>query len=104
MSVGIHILESARQDVRGIFEYIGQDSPDSARRFNFEFKATLKTILQVPEIGRLRQSHHPDLKEIRFFPVKGFDKYLIFYRLVHDGIEIFRVLHSSRDINQILNL
>jgi len=30
--------------------------------------------------------------------VKDFPKHLIFYRPIKDGVEVIRVLHSSRDI------
>jgi plasmid stabilization system protein ParE len=35
--------------------------------------------------------------------VRGFDKYLIFYREIADGTEVIRVLHSSRDIAAVLD-
>jgi len=35
--------------------------------------------------------------------VKGFEKYLIFYRAMDERVEILRVLHSSRDIDNMLS-
>ena len=35
--------------------------------------------------------------------VKGFEDYLIFYRPIDDGVEIFRVLPGKRDIEAIFN-
>jgi plasmid stabilization system protein ParE len=34
-------------------------------------------------------------------PVQGFPRYLIFYRSAEEGVEIVRVLHSSRDIGSL---
>jgi plasmid stabilization system protein ParE len=34
--------------------------------------------------------------------VKGFEKYLIFYRVFDNYIEIVRVLHSAQDIDSIM--
>ncbi len=35
--------------------------------------------------------------------VKGFEKYLIFYRVFDNYIEIVRVLHSAQDIDSIMD-
>jgi toxin ParE1/3/4 len=35
--------------------------------------------------------------------VKGFEKYLIFYRTTDELVEIVRVLHAARDIDGILS-
>ena len=35
--------------------------------------------------------------------VRGFEKHLIFYRPIKDGIEIIRVLHASRDLVAVLD-
>jgi toxin ParE1/3/4 len=35
---------------------------------------------------------------MRWFPVKGFPNYLVFYRPILRGIEVVRVLHGARDI------
>lgn len=47
----------------------------------------------IPLIGISREELHPSL---RSFPV---GKYLIFYRLVPEGIEVIRVLHGMMDID-----
>jgi plasmid stabilization system protein ParE len=33
---------------------------------------------------------------------RGFERHLIFCRLIQDGIEVIRVLHAARDIDGIL--
>ena len=35
--------------------------------------------------------------------VQRFDQHLIFYRPVAEGIEVIRVLHSSRDLAAVLD-
>jgi plasmid stabilization system protein ParE len=49
--------------------------------------------------SRLR---HPDLKALRVFHVSGFEKMLILYRPLPDGIEILRVVHGSRNLPALL--
>jgi plasmid stabilization system protein ParE len=31
-------------------------------------------------------------------PIRGFEKHVIFYRPIANGIEVVRVLHASRDL------
>jgi toxin ParE1/3/4 len=64
-------------------------------------KAFLR-LLDLPDIGRRRQFRHPDLAGVRSWPVPGFEKHLIFYRLAPQGIQVLRVLHSARDLDAIL--
>jgi plasmid stabilization system protein ParE len=33
--------------------------------------------------------------------VKGFERYLIFYRALTDDVEILRVIHCARDIERL---
>lgn len=40
-------------------------------------------------------------RDVRFWPIKGFENYLIFYRPTDRGIEMVRVLHGARDINAV---
>jgi len=45
---------------------------------------------------------HPRLNDLRKRSVKGFDSYLVFYRIDADMVEIIRVLHGARDIPSLL--
>ena len=48
---------------------------------------------------KLRQ---PDLKGLRLFRVTGFEKILILYRPLKNGVEIVRVVHGSQNIQRLL--
>jgi toxin ParE1/3/4 len=37
------------------------------------------------------------------YPVRGFERHLVFYRERDDGIEIVRVLHGARDIPSVMD-
>jgi toxin ParE1/3/4 len=54
--------------------------------------AAFDMLLAMPQAGRLRQEFHENL---RSFAV---EHYVIFYRMVSDGIDILRVVHGRRDI------
>ena len=50
----------------------------------------------------LFESNDAEFENIRVFPVPRYTKYLMFYRVHDDEIEIVRVLHSAMDIAPIL--
>ena len=56
----------------------------------------------MPEMGALRHFGNPALKDIRMWPIKGFEKHLVFYHPIENGIEVIRVLHAARDIQSII--
>ena len=49
--------------------------------------------------ARLR---HADLKGLRVFRVKGFERILVLYLPLSDGVEILRVVHGSRNLQSLL--
>ena len=71
-----------------------------AERFLDEVEATLEQLANLPLIGSPLQFTNPLLGGLRPWPVKSFEKHLIFFRPLPDGIEAIRVLHSSRDIER----
>lgn len=83
--------------------YFRQGSPTFARRFRKEVEATFKRLSDMPGLGTPYRHEHPALADFRFFPVSApFRVYLVFYRPLAHGIEVFRVLHGARDIEGIL--
>ncbi len=66
-------------------------------------------IIHIMKMNRLtlsdseRKFFNPKLWGIRLWFVKGFEKYLIFYRVFDNYIEIVRVLHSAQDIDSIMD-
>ena len=67
-------------------------------RFYDAYDGALPLIERFPEGGgRLLLEGHEDL-DFRYVRPKGFDWYLIFYRLSNTTIEVVRVLHASRDL------
>ncbi len=57
-------------------------------------------LADMPGMGAPRE--HGGLKGLRMWPVRGFERHLIFYRPIEDGIEVIRVLHASRDLEGLL--
>lgn len=83
----------AKSDLTEIWDYIADDSEAQADKFLDRVDSTIRTVASTPYMGRSRK----ELSEgLRSFPV---GQYLIFYRLIANGIEIVRVLHGSRKVD-----
>ncbi|MEB3178520.1 MAG: type II toxin-antitoxin system RelE/ParE family toxin [Nostocaceae cyanobacterium] len=62
---------------------------------------TFKLLGKMPKMGKLCQFSHPNLSDVRQQAIKGFKKYLVFYREIDSVLEIFRVIHGARDIEEV---
>jgi toxin ParE1/3/4 len=93
----------ADRDLNNHFEHIARDNLEAAIRFYEAAFRAFDVLLTNPLIGPARDFENSQLKDIRIWLVKGFEKYLIFYRATNKLVEILRVLHASRDIDSILS-
>lgn len=82
----------AEEDLEEIWSFIAERDVEAADRLIDEITGRFDHLLAYPEAGRAR---HELLVNLRSFPVK---RYVIFYQPTDDGVEIFRVLHGSRDV------
>ena len=93
MTSRIRITATARRDMRAIYRYIAIDreSPENAdRQIDFLFDK-FDFLAKSPLMGELRDDLRPGLR------VFSAGSYVIFYRVVHGGISITRVIHGRRD-------
>jgi toxin ParE1/3/4 len=98
----IRLHADAMLDIDGHFGYITQDSPDQALRFFDAARQTFAALARMPGMGQVYDSGDGDVVNIRKWSVKGFKKYLIFYRYDDEVIEILRVIHAQRDFEPLL--
>ncbi|HEY9852847.1 MAG TPA: type II toxin-antitoxin system RelE/ParE family toxin [Leptolyngbyaceae cyanobacterium] len=85
----------AEQDLLDIWEFIAEDSLDRADEFLDRLEGKLQTLALNPGMGRRREEL---LTGLRSFPS---DNYIIFYREIEGGIDVIRILHGSRDFEEI---
>jgi toxin ParE1/3/4 len=85
----------AAADLEAIGDYIALDNPKRALSFVEELSAACRRLAETPGMGVERHELQPGL---RMFPVR---RYLIFYFVTDDGIEVARVLSGARDIDAI---
>jgi len=83
--------------------FIAQDDLEAAFHFLEAAEATFAQLARFPGIGKSRKPKSRIFTGVREFPIKGFEKHLVFYRPLKNGIEVLRVLHSARDLNRILD-
>lgn len=87
--------QASDRDIDDIWRYVAQDSEFQADRLIAKFREKLQQLARWNTMGRPR----PELgKGCRSYP---FGKYCFYFRTLENGIEVIRVLHSARDLDQI---
>lgn len=79
--------------------YIAQDNEDAAQRFLAACDETFTFLANNKNVGVTRTFRDSSLRDVRMWRVKGFEKYLVFYQPLSDGIKILHVVHSARSYN-----
>jgi toxin ParE1/3/4 len=90
------------RDLIELATYIASDNMDASDLFLAAAEETFKQLANLPQMGKLAQFSHPLLADVRQQAIKGFRKYLVFYRPTEKGVEILRVIHGARDIEALL--
>jgi toxin ParE1/3/4 len=70
---------AAKRDLTDHFVFLGENaSVDVARRFLHACNVSFQALAQMPELGTQRSFRNPHFSSVRVWPVKGFERYLIF--------------------------
>jgi toxin ParE1/3/4 len=91
----VKVAAAAEEDLRNIWAYVAEHNTEAANKLIKEIISKFAILRDYPNVGR-EQSRL--LVNLRSFVVKN---YFIFYQPFEDGIEILRVLHGSRNIENI---
>ncbi len=102
MKLALFLLPRAESDIDSHCAFFAKKSIEEALKFDQAVFESFARLCEMPLIGTERDYKNPKLFGIRLWFVKGFEKYLIFYRVFGNYIEIIRVLHSAQDIDSIL--
>jgi toxin ParE1/3/4 len=87
-------------DLQAAARFIRRNNFEAASAFLEAAYNAFEFLAKNPGIGRKRVDlGFPDVRSWR---IAGFRTYLIFYRESPEGIQIWRVLHSARDLHQHL--
>ncbi|MHB1307326.1 MAG: type II toxin-antitoxin system RelE/ParE family toxin [Limisphaerales bacterium] len=92
----------AYQDLRRHALYLAAEAgAPVAARFLGAAEQAFATLAKMPGVGRVRRFPHAEVGELRSWAVPNFERYLIFYRALPEGIEVVRVLHGMRDLDRV---
>jgi plasmid stabilization system protein ParE len=102
--VKVTYREAVRHDVTAQFRYylIERNHPALAIRFKEAVTKTVKTIGREPEIAPPCILQDQRWRNLRSWPVAGFEAVRIYFMLENDTIRIIRILHSKRNVWSIL--
>jgi toxin ParE1/3/4 len=87
----------ALTDIKGTWQYLSEQGEEVAAHLIKDIISKCELLSRNPAIGRERNDL---ILNLRQFPFK---KYNIYYFPIENGVEIYRVLHSSRDNVQVFD-
>lgn len=87
----------ALTDIKGTWQYLSEQNEEIAKNLIRAIAEKCEFLSLNPKVGRERNDL---MLNLRHFPFKNYN---IFYFPIENGVEIYRVLHSSRDIIQIFD-
>jgi toxin ParE1/3/4 len=102
MTRRIFLLEDATLDLNEHYSYLLQSDQDIAISFFDAARQTFANLARMPGVGRVYESGEDDISDVHKWFVKGFKKYLIFYRYDDETLEILRIVYATRDLAPIL--
>ena len=90
--------ERANRDANEAVDYyLDKAGEKAALGFINELERAYRHIARHPASGSPRYAHELDLPGLRFWPLKRYP-YLVFFVERQDHIDVWRILHASRDI------
>ena len=93
----LEFSEFVRADLDETWLYLSERASEAADRLIDEIYEVCELIAKNPYVGSARNEI---LVDLRLFPHKNYN---IFYFPTENGVEIYRILHSSRDIVQVFD-
>ena len=91
--------EDVFEELVNLSFYIARDNEEAAPRFLAACDETFTFLANNKSVGATTAFQDPSLRDVRSWRVKGFEKYLIFYRPLSDGMKVLHVVHSARNFN-----
>ena len=91
----VNLSSLAQTDLDDIWSYIAENNPDSADKVIDELFKKFQLLSKNSGLGKSRDNL---IINLRSFPC---NKFVVFYFPIDNGVEIYRILHSSRSIETI---
>lgn len=95
----VRYLPVALDDLISIFDWIADDSPANADKFIRKLDQQILNLKNHPSIGRIPRDER--LKNTGY-RVLIIESYLVFYMVRDKTVEIHRIIHGSRYLDNIV--
>ena len=88
---------SAQTNLRELYDYIAEDSPQNAERFITRLFDAIDHLADQPKMGRRvpEADNRDNIRELIF------NNYRIIYLLQTESVYIVNVIHGSRDLQRL---
>jgi toxin ParE1/3/4 len=90
----VTLRPQAQADILDVWNYIAEHSVAEADRWIDRLEDCLTLWATQPHMGRVRDELSPGIRSL------AFGRYVVFYEPSADGMDVVRVLHGSRDIDE----
>lgn len=91
-----YVSIDATRDLDAIGDYFVERNVEAGERLSQEFVRKCERLIQFPNMGR---SYAHIKVGLRGIPLDG---YIIFYKVVEDGIEVLRVISGRQNLETVL--
>ena len=95
----IRYLTTAERDLVDVFTYITKDNPTAAASLLEEIDQSISHLSRNPDLGVLPKDDRLRKLGYRILIIR---KYLVFYVVKKDAIQIRRVMHGARQLAFLL--
>ncbi|REJ79566.1 MAG: type II toxin-antitoxin system RelE/ParE family toxin [Acidobacteria bacterium] len=86
-----------------IADFLLEVSPETGYDFLTRLEETISDLGKNPRIGSPQEANDPEIQGLRVWPVKSFRRYLIFYLIRLDTLDILRIVDSRRDFSLLFH-
>jgi len=95
----LRYLPVAVEDLISIFDWIANDNPANAKAFVEKIDQRIGNLKTHPFLGHIPRD---DKLRNSGYRILVIESYLVFYIIRVKTVEIHRIVHGSRDLNDIL--
>jgi toxin ParE1/3/4 len=93
----LHLRAAAQLDIAEAIDFSLAESPMAAAGFVDALEAAFTHLQRAPSTGSPRLAHEPNLPGLRSWPL-GRHPQIVFYVEHATRLDVWRVLHGSRDL------
>jgi len=100
----LRIRPQADRDTDAAADFLAQEANlDIGLQFLAAVEIAYQRLAALPLAGSPVRTFEPRLSGLRYWPVPGFERYLVFYVPTDARIDVVCVLHGARDLGRIFD-